>query len=652
MHGYRRDIDGLRAAAVAPVVLFHAGAPGFSGGFVGVDIFFVISGFLITGILVRDIQVPGAFLARFYDRRIRRIFPALLFMLAATSLAAVALMLPYELRKYGKDLVATFLFVSNIAFFREWQGYFGESSDLNPLLHMWSLAVEEQFYLVFPLALWGLHRLRLARLLPWILLGGALASLALATWLMMDGHAKAAFYLLPSRAWELLLGAWLAVGPRRTAGRRVFNELLGAGGLILIAYAVFALSPTSGVPGLAGLIPCLGAALVIWSGRSQDTWTVRLLSTPAMVGLGLISYSLYLWHWPLLVLPRVALMRDLQPLEAAVAVGLATLMATVSWRYVERPFRRSAAVGERAATWSLAGGATATALGLATASLLVGGLPGRLPQAAVSLDQMRTRPPASAACFEVVDPAEIGACLAAGSGAPKVILWGDSHAMQYADALASRARRQGLDLRVAARGGCPPMVGVIPGPLGAPPEDVCLAFNESVLKSIADDPSVRSVILAGRWVQFFFPPSDSQHRQLIAADRSVLTPEQAMGVGLGATIRALHDRPVEITVIGQSPEFEAALAPCLARAAWGRLTMEDCRFRNETLPSAPSAVILRRLVDAYPRVRLVDPTAVLCPGGACGAMVAGHPMTWDTDHLTAPSAARVAELVSSGLPVR
>jgi len=646
---HRRDIDGLRALAVAPVVLFHAGTPGASGGYVGVDIFFVISGFLITGLLIREAQSGTSSIVGFYERRVRRIFPALFAVLIVTSIAAFAIMLPSELATYAKNLIATLLFVSNIAF---WQasGYFDAPSEFNPLLHMWSLALEEQFYLLFPLALWTIYRLRLQRQLPWILLAGAAASLALAA-VLIRGPVNATFYLLPTRAWELLLGAWLATTPRHAPGGRLGRELTGAIGIALILYAVVSFTPATGVPGAAGLAPCLGALFVIWSGEKGDTWTARVLSSPLLAGVGLISYSLYLWHWPLLTLPRIALMRELSGLEAAAAVGAAVALAAVSWRWIEQPIRRPAAPGRsRSAARSLTAGLGATGLGLAVAAGLLGGAPWRLPQTAVALDRIGVRPDVLAACVGITEAETITRCLARPTTGAKVILWGDSHARQYADALASILAARGGELRVAARPGCAPMLGLTPGAPGRSPDAGCLAFNESVLQSIRSDPNVRGVVLGGRWSRFFFEPTDPEFRLAVAADGAVLNGERLLRTGLVSTLEALDADHAAITLVGQAPEFDVVLPQCLARAAWGRLAAEDCRFKPETLPDAVFSTTLESIVAAHPRVNYVDPAETLCPAGACGRTISGHPVTWDTDHLSTVAAARVAD--SSGALLR
>lgn len=331
---YRPDIDGLRTVAVLPVVLNHAGVPGIWGGFVGVDIFFVISGYLITGILARDLVLGRHSIAEFYRRRVLRIFPALFAMLALTTLVACVAMLPGELTRYARSLGATTLFGSNLLFWSE-TGYFEPAARLKPLLHTWSLAIEEQFYIVWPLALAWIGAKRPAGMKALVLATTAL-SLGYAIWQVAHGPSTA-FYLLPARAWELSLGAGLALIPQRPSARWV-NEALGLLGLGLIGWAMRFYTEAAPFPGAAALLPCGGAALLILTGGA-GTLAERALALAPMRFVGKISYSLYLWHWPVIVFAELALFlpRTLPVMAGEIVVSL--VLATLSWRFVEQPFR-------------------------------------------------------------------------------------------------------------------------------------------------------------------------------------------------------------------------------------------------------------------------------------------------------------------------
>ncbi len=335
---YRSEIDGLRAVAVLPVIFFHAGFDVFSGGFAGVDVFFVISGFLITSILIDELEREDFSVARFYERRARRILPALFVVLLACIPFAWMWMLPSEMKNFSKSVFATVLFSSNILFWME-SGYFDTAAELKPLLHTWSLAVEEQYYLLFPLFLLLLWRFGRSRVI-WVIAAIALASFLLSEYGWRN-HPGANFFLAPTRVWELLAGsicAFLAVnGPPRA------NNVLSVAGLALIVFSIFYYDSSTPFPSIYALAPVVGTALVLLYARSE-TVVARLLSTAPFVGIGLISYSAYLWHQPLFAFARIrSLTEPSQPLMAALAAASLAL-AVITWKFVEQPLRRNSGV--------------------------------------------------------------------------------------------------------------------------------------------------------------------------------------------------------------------------------------------------------------------------------------------------------------------
>ncbi len=350
---YRAEIDGLRAVAVVPVVLYHAGLGWVPGGFVGVDVFFVISGYLITSILALELTAGRYSITDFYVRRARRLLPALAGLLLFCSLAATLLFMPYDLKEFGQSIVASSLSASNIYFWLK-VGYFDSGATLKTLLHTWSLSIEDQYYLVFPVFLLGASRLT-KRHWPWAIAAALLVSLAVGA-VGAYRAPTAAFYLLPSRMWELLLGSLLAIRPLPLGSRRL-REGLAALGLALILFAVFCYSTDTVFPGLAALPPCLGAVLVIR--YSPGTRTAKLLSLGPLVWIGLISYSLYLYHWPLIVFARYLLIPDqgtfgyLALPICLVSVGAAYL----SYRFIETPFRRGGVWRSRPRLFLAAGAA-------------------------------------------------------------------------------------------------------------------------------------------------------------------------------------------------------------------------------------------------------------------------------------------------------
>ena len=343
---YRRDIDGLRAVAIVPVLLFHAGVPGFGGGYVGVDVFFVISGFLITQIIAREIDGGRFSILNFYERRARRIMPALMAMIAAVLIAACAVYLPGDLNAVPKAAAAATLFVSNLWYFAT-TGYFAGGAETKPLLHTWSLAVEEQYYIGFPVLLilvarfWPRGRTAMVAAIALVSFGWAVATQGKG-----DGFA---FYMLPPRAWELFAGSLLALGVVPHIRAQWLRELLALAGLAAIGFAIFAYDKTTVFPGVTALPPVLGSVAILHAGA--QTRVARMLGLSPFVGIGLISYSLYLWHWPVIVFAQYATDATLSGWGSVAAIAASVLLAVLSWRFVERPVPRSGAVRATGDFW-------------------------------------------------------------------------------------------------------------------------------------------------------------------------------------------------------------------------------------------------------------------------------------------------------------
>lgn len=356
--GYRPDVDGLRGIAILAVLLFHFDLAGARGGFVGVDVFFVISGFLITGNILGEWRAGTWSFAGFYLRRVRRLFPALCVTLVAALLAASLLLMPHELEWFASTLIHASVSTSNLLFWQE-LGYFGPAVERTPLLHTWSLSVEEQFYLVWPLFLLALLRLGGVRLLMTMV---ALAG-ALSLWggqRLLGADAQAAFYLMPWRIFEFAAGALLVWIPRPPPRLAWLEEVVLLAGLGAILYAIARFDPATPFPGYHALVPCLGAAAAIHAGRARRVGV--LLGNRPLVAVGLISYSLYLVHWPLLVFAQFAAMRPLDGLERLGLMLCAIALAALMLRYVERPFRRAS---------GSSGHLSPAAFGLASAGLTI-----------------------------------------------------------------------------------------------------------------------------------------------------------------------------------------------------------------------------------------------------------------------------------------
>jgi peptidoglycan/LPS O-acetylase OafA/YrhL len=641
---YRADIDGLRALAVVPVVLFHAGVSGFSGGYVGVDIFFVISGFLITSILVSELDRGTYSIASFYDRRIRRIFPALFAMLITVAVAGYVFLLPSDLTVLAQTLLGTIFFASNIVLWRK-SDYFGGPAQDNPLLHTWSLGVEEQFYIFLPLLLWILYRATYQRVIPWLIASLAVMSLLLSEWVLVD-HPPAAFYLLPTRAWELLIGSLLATLNIRQPHSPLFREGLAALGLGLVVAAITLYDENITFPGVNALIPCMGAALILFTGSGRPTLVSRLLSFKPIVLVGLISYSLYLWHWPLLVLPRLYLARPLTASETALAVIGAVGLAIVSLRYIERPMRKKRA-SSLTPVFTYAGLSMAALIVLGVG--LLSGVPSRLPAkvqmlAAYGQAHGANVPGCSMKLANVTG--DIGdACLDSkkAPNQPKLLLWGDSHAGQYGEAMQPIARSQGLALFALTSGGCLPLPGVgISNPSGHI-DKTCERMNDAVLGHVLQDKSVKVVVLAGRWARLFFPPSEGESRSLMPLNgRQGGNSEELLVGAITNSARAMQNAGVHVIVIGQAPEAYNTLPNCLATKVWRGFDDQRCPLRPDTFPGHPFALTMLRAARAA-HFTYLQPSDVICKNGECRKLFGPIPVLADSDHLTPEASVKVLQ---------
>ena len=362
---YRPEIDGLRALAVLPVILFHAGFEAFGGGFVGVDVFFVISGYLITTIIITELDEGKFSLVNFYERRARRILPALFFVMAVSLLFAWLWLYPADLKQFGGSMAAVSVFASNVFFYVSGNGYFRTATEHIPLLHTWSLAVEEQYYLIFPVFLMLAWRIGI-KWIHVILAAVFVISLGLAQWAADNNIRMASYYLLPTRGWELLIGVFAAfyLKHHKLSESQSVNQALSLLGLGMVVYSIFALDETTPFPSVYALIPTLGTCLLILC-AVPNTLVHSMLSIKPIVGIGLISYSTYLWHVPLFVFTRHALfLQHLSSFQVYVLIALSLALAWFSWRFVEKPFRNKLIIDRKQIfTFSIAGTVAFIAVG-------------------------------------------------------------------------------------------------------------------------------------------------------------------------------------------------------------------------------------------------------------------------------------------------
>lgn len=494
---YRPDIDGLRAIAIISVVAFHVRLKFFAGGFVGVDVFLVISGYLIGSLVYREIRESRFSFLHFYERRAKRILPALLAVLLVCDVIAFILLSPLELRNYCGESFSAVFSSSNIYFWLR-SNYFNPVAAFKPLLMTWSLGIEEQFYLLFPLALFLLHGFAKRRVFQWIVIVSGLSFVCCVV--CTNVYPSAAFYLLPMRAWELGLGVLIAVHEvqrdRPVHLSRAVANALGCLGLVLIVSPVLAYTESTRFPGLAAILPTAGTACLI---NSRQSFVNRiLLASRPMVFVGLVSYSWYLWHWPLLSFARIVSGGLLSvPLVALIAV-LSLVLATFSHRFIEQPFRKSVTP----ASHLLVGyGTLLVVLGAAPfLGYLQSGWPSRIPELVkVEATVREAQHDVCLAGFEESTPRLRAPCVTEGAG-PKLALLGDSHAAALGTAMHQLAIWHGYGFEQLTKASCPPLpTARLRWALHPTFEGTCAAFNRAVFQHVLSDRSITIIVLAGLW---------------------------------------------------------------------------------------------------------------------------------------------------------
>lgn len=484
---YRPEIDGLRAISVIGVVLFHLEL-GFPGGFVGVDVFFVISGYLITGILLRQLGEDRFSLMEFWARRVRRIVPAAIVMVVGALLIGAFLQTPERYASLARSAMAHVLMASNCYFTRD-QGYFAEKSDHEPLLHTWSLSVEEQFYLIFPLIVcfvWKQAPQRLAL----VFTSAALISFSW-SWIEVVSNPKWAFFLLPARGWELLVGALLAILPQKTM-RSLGDEAWAGLGLVLVLAPMFFFDRQTAFPGPGALAPVLGAALLIWTGGS--TKIGKLLGWRALVRIGLISYSLYLWHWPFVVFAREMVIE--LTLTWKISLLVASLLAGYSsWRWVEMPSRSGLLLATRRRSLIFGLTSAVTLFVIAFSIKASGGFPSRLPaELRLIISDITWNGAEYTSAKSEAMPIGFQ-----DDGPVDFVLWGDSHGASAAPAVNAVATDFKLKGHAYLNNGTPPVTGLWFADMSEASAVEMVALNERVLAEIIDSKPM-AVFLVGRWV--------------------------------------------------------------------------------------------------------------------------------------------------------
>lgn len=674
---YRREIDGLRSVAVIPVLLFHAGFEWFSGGYVGVDVFFVISGYLITSIILAEKAANTFTIAGFYERRARRILPALFLVVIASLPFAWFWMLPHQLKDFSQSIVAVCLFVSNILFFGE-GGYFAPAAELKPLLHTWSLAVEEQFYVIFPVlmvVLWRCGR----RLIAVVVVTIAILSLAAAqfggnvsvdgsgfeeTWKWFAQPAWASFYLATGRAWELMIGslAALYLSSRGSSPIRA-SEIGSIAGLLLILYSIVAFDGNTPFPSVYTLVPTLGTVLIVLF-ASQQTFVGRLLSLPVLVGIGLISYSAYLWHQPLFAFARIRLL-DVPGAGVYLAlIAAAFVLAYLSWKYVEVPFRRRSNFSA-AQVFAFALLVSAALVGVGLAGHVGDGFPQRLSaQARMVLsyrdDRGSLRDSCDAGTGAYIPPAE-RCVVGAQETAPTIAVVGDSHARELAYFLGQAASATNLGVKVLVYSSCPPIMGAY---RVATSQDTCPQNNRDVVNYLRESESISHIVLVARWTlylevdrfdngeggkehggPFFMAPVGIAPA---AVDRELV--RQSMGDLLYASVEHFLDTGKDVILVYPIPEVGWNVPEYLARKALfgtpsdSPLSTSHARYQER---NAYTIAILDSLGER-PGLRRIKPEHIFCDTDIpkrCAAEGNGVPLYFDDDHLNSIGSAPIVEQI-------
>ena len=557
---YRREIDGLRAVAVLPVILFHAGLTFWSGGYVGVDVFFVISGYLITTILIAEREAGTYSLWGFYERRARRILPALFVVLLATVPFAWAWIPPYPFEDYARSLAFAALFISNVHFL-EHGGYFDLSADLRPLLHTWSLAVEEQYYVIFPLvlALLGVFS-RFKHLAVFFVL--AAASLAVAEWGWRN-YPSQNFYFTPSRFWELLAGSICAAMLYKREPYK--NDILAGLGLAMILYSVVFFDNSIPFPSVYTLVPVVGTCLIILCAK-EGTYTSKLLSVGPLVWVGLISYSAYLWHQPLFVFARIKSLMEpsfaLMMVLAVASLGLAYL----TWRFVEQPFRGKTplVLPKRGAMLGVSGAAIVVIASFGLWGKFAEGFPSRLNLGqSAYLDQLHyqtTVPGLTGKCGKRSGTVEYPLCEYHSPDTPEraIALTGDSHSNVLLPAFDELHKELNATVYIGHLGGCPPLLGVWQARLDGQSMK-CNQAATQYAEQIAEV-GVDTVILAGRWSLYATGTYDAPDPRFYMRTEQAggrLSAEEALAnfeTGLRNSVKFYRDAGIDVIIVNQVPQ--------------------------------------------------------------------------------------------------
>lgn len=636
MH-YRREIDGLRALAVLAVIFFHAGFATFSGGYVGVDVFFVISGYLITAIILTEQQAGRFSLLNFYERRMRRILPALFLVLATCIPFALLWLSPSEMRDFSQSEFAVATFTSNFLFWHE-SGYFETDAVLKPLLHTWSLAVEEQFYVFYPLLLMLIGRFD-KRCNLVILAALALVSLALSQWSAYS-MPQAAFYLIPSRGWELLIGALIAFSFLSAGGtwqqRHFSNGLSQLGsliGLLLILFSVLTFTQTTTFPGFNALVPTLGTALIIVF-ANPATVVGFILGSRVLVGLGLVSYSAYLWHQPLFAFARKLGLIDSDSVGFMALSVLAIVLAYVSWRFVERPFRRNLTINSKSVVvFAVLGSVLFMAFG-ASGHFANGFIMLKANDAQRAVLKTALSSPKNSACHQYANHVRMpeAACEYFFSE-PSWAIFGDSHAVELAYALAGELRNHKQGLKHYSFSACTPTFG-----RKNMENDACATWSEAAVGYIVNNPAITHVVVTYRINARLFGEHVRVYPDLPDAGNDIYRAE--IWLAYVNLLKHFVQAGKKVTLVLQAPEVPKRIDELIWR---DEDSPENIDGVNRSWWNQRSAYVQSRLDQIPDQVLVIDPASLFCDQEICSAVSKGVAWYYDDHHMSVFAASRVAD---------
>ncbi len=630
---YRAEIDGLRAIAVISVIAYHSNIKIFTGGFIGVDIFFVISGFLITSILLNDLTSNKFSISFFYKKRIQRIFPALFFVMLTCLPFAWLWLAPSDIKSFAKSLITTPLFISNFLFFKQ-SDYFSPDNELKPLIHTWSLAVEEQFYLLFPPLIFLLWNSCKKAITP-ILIILCIISLIVSEY-TLNTNPELAFYMLPTRAWEIGLGSVVATYSHNNSDKdqKILTKNLGAlAGALLILYSLLFFSNETTFPGLNAIPSTLGTALIIFFG-THETYVGKILKFKPFVYIGLISYSAYLWHQPLFAFARIK--NDLIPLSATYLIAITFVLAYLTWKFIEQPFRNNKRFTKNQIfTYALIGSIFFIIIGV-------------IGNAEKYFRKYRLHSADHINLFNTVKSSPMRAkCHTGGesylspqnaceyfSKNVEVAVMGDSHAVELAYSLATELEKYGIGIKHLSYSGCRPIYQAIDNKSG------CARWTSDSLDYISRNYNINTVIISYRINQYLFGKHEKIYPQLpneiSEAERS------ETWNSLVLLLNHLQNSGKKVFFIMQAPEVKKQAEDLI-------FSRKNIRDNVESVPldwwNNRNSYVMKNLKSIPKEVIVINPADSFCDDKNCYLTGGGESFYFDDDHMSVAGSKIIANRI-------